>query len=466
MRRQVTCEQGTLEGLAVGDPSITAFRGVPFAAPPVGPLRWRPPQSPAPWQGVRCAFDDAPACLQPIPGASNPFYDKEWGMDPAIPLDEDCLYLNIWTPALRGSGADARLTGEPLPVMVWIHGGAYQCGCAMEKEFDGTALARQGVVVVSVAYRLNVFGFFSHRWLQEEAEEGAPYANFGWLDQQAALRWVRRNITVFGGDPTRICVFGQSAGAASVLAQCCAPGNAGLFSRAIMQSGAGLGYFNATLCSLESAQSTGARLMRRLGVENLDEARAVDAQTLFEGASRLEAPEGVDHAAWPMMVNWVPCVDGVFMPRQERDLILDGQTKNIDLVVGDTQDEFMVSDGQGHQVRAGREGNRRLIAAWQHGGGRAPYYYHFDVPMPGDDAGSFHSSDLWFVFGTLGSCWRPMRGCHVELSQCMSRYWTRFAAMGDPSGPGLVHWDRTDMHGDRFLHLGFPVEMRSGHRGA
>ena len=154
MRRQVTCEQGTLEGLAVGDPSITAFRGVPFAAPPVGPLRWRPPQPPAPWQGVRCAFDDAPACLQPIPGASNPFYDKEWGMDPAIPLDEDCLYLNIWTPALRGSGADARLTGEPLPVMVWIHGGAYQCGCAMEKEFDGTALARQGVVVVSVAYRL------------------------------------------------------------------------------------------------------------------------------------------------------------------------------------------------------------------------------------------------------------------------------------------------------------------------
>ncbi|MCB5513307.1 carboxylesterase family protein, partial [Erysipelatoclostridium ramosum] len=110
----------------------------------------------------------------------------------------------------------------------------------MEKEFDGTALARQGVVVVSVAYRLNVFGFFSHRWLQEKAEEGAPYANFGWLDQQAALRWVRRNITVFGGDPTRICVFGQSAGAASVLAQCCAPSNAGLFSRAIMQSGAGL----------------------------------------------------------------------------------------------------------------------------------------------------------------------------------------------------------------------------------
>ncbi len=103
-------------------------------------------------------------------------------MDPAIPLDEDCLYLNIWTPALRGSGADARLTGESLPVMVWIHGGAYQCGCAMEKEFDGTALARQGVVVVSVAYRLNVFGFFSHRWLQEKAEEGAPYANFGWLD--------------------------------------------------------------------------------------------------------------------------------------------------------------------------------------------------------------------------------------------------------------------------------------------
>ena len=142
--------------------------------------------------------------MQPTPGASDDFYDREWGTDPAVPMSEDCLYLNIWTPALRGYGADSMVASEKLPVMVWIYGGAYQCGGTFEKEFDGTHLAANGVVVVSVAYRLNAFGFMTHPLLHEEAVErgdGEPYANFGFLDQRAGIQWVKENIAKFGGDP-------------------------------------------------------------------------------------------------------------------------------------------------------------------------------------------------------------------------------------------------------------------------
>ena len=233
MKRQVIVAQGTVEGLAAEDQGITVFRGVPFAQPPVGSLRWRAPQPALPWDGVLQAFDFGPTAMQPTPGASDDFYDREWGTDPAVPMSEDCLYLNIWTPALRGYGADSMVASEKLPVMVWIYGGAYQCGGTFEKEFDGTHLAANGVVVVSVAYRLNAFGFMTHPLLHEEAVErgdGEPYANFGFLDQRAGIQWVKENIAKFGGDPENITVFGQSAGAASVLAQICSPMNHGLFS--------------------------------------------------------------------------------------------------------------------------------------------------------------------------------------------------------------------------------------------
>ena len=206
-------------------------------------------------------------------------------------MSEDCLYLNIWTPALRGYGADSMVASEKLPVMVWIYGGAYQCGGTFEKEFDGTHLAANGVVVVSVAYRLNAFGFMTHPLLHEEAVErgdGEPYANFGFLDQRAGIQWVKENIAKFGGDPENITVFGQSAGAASVLAQICSPMNHGLFQKAIMQSGAGLGHFNARQDTLEHAQANGIRLFEALGVSTLEQARAIPARTVF-GSRRVPA---------------------------------------------------------------------------------------------------------------------------------------------------------------------------------
>ncbi|MBW3083483.1 carboxylesterase/lipase family protein [Bifidobacterium phasiani] len=469
MLRTVRTSLGWVEGIAAPEPEITVFRGIPFAAPPVGDLRWRAPRPAEPWTGTLTAHDFAPACPQPTPGDSNAFYDREWGTDPAIALDEDCLYLNVWTPALRGRGPDARVAADrPLPVMVWIHGGAYQTGCTAEKEFDGSALARRGVVVVSVAYRLNVFGFLAHNRLREESlarGDGEPYANFGLLDQRAGIRWVRGNIAAFGGDPENITVFGQSAGAGGVLAQICSPTNRGLFGRAIMQSGAGLGMFNRRQQSFEDGHRTAERLFAALGVPSLDAARQVPAAELLAAAEALPVlPESDREGDWPMMVNWTPCVDGRFLTDQFARTIARGDQNEVEIMLGNTTGEFMEADTAGTPLPAGEVGNLKLIAEWIRSGRKAPYYYRFDVTMPGDDAGAFHSSELWFSFGTLDTCWRPFVGWHYDLSRRMIAYWTNFAATGDPNGPDtdgtpLPEWTRYAPFGDDAMRLGRRTRM-------
>lgn len=297
--------------------------------------------------------------------------------------------------------------------MVWIHGGAYQTGCTAEKEFDGSALARRGVVVVSVGYRLNGSAS-SHNRLREEAEarhDDEPYANFGFLDQRAGIRWVVKNIAAFGGDPENITIFGQSAGAGSVLAQICSPLNRGLFQRAIMQSGAGLGMFNRHQQSLEDGHRTAERLFEALGVSSLDEARQVPAAELLAAAEALPVPpESGREGDWSMMVNWVPCVDGRFITDQYARTIARGEQNEVEILLGNTTGEFMETDADGTLLPAGEVGNLKLIAEWIRSGRKAPYYYRFDVAMPGDDAGAFHSSELWFSFGTLATCWRPFVG--------------------------------------------------------
>lgn len=469
MLRTVQTALGPVEGLAAPEPEITVFRGIPFAAPPVGDRRWRAPRPVEPWPGTLAAYDFAPACPQPTPGGSNEFYDREWGTDPAIELNEDCLYLNIWTPALRGNRRDTRVVADhPLPVMVWIHGGAYQTGCTAEKEFDGSALARRGVVVVSVGYRLNVFGFLAHNRLREEAEarhDDEPYANFGFLDQRAGIRWVVKNIAAFGGDPENITIFGQSAGASSVLAQICSPLNRGLFQRAIMQSGAGLGMFNRHQQSLEDGHRTAERLFEALGVSSLDEARQVPAAELLAAAEALPVPpESGREGDWSMMVNWVPCVDGRFITDQYARTIARGEQNEVEILLGNTTGEFMETDADGTLLPAGEVGNLKLIAEWIRSGRKAPYYYRFDVTMPGDDAGAFHSSELWFSFGTLATCWRPFVGWHYDLSRRMVAYWTNFAATGDPNGPDadgtpLPEWTRYAPFGDDAMRLGHRTRM-------
>lgn len=469
--RQVRTALGVVEGLAEEEPWITSFKGVPFAKPPVGGLRWRAPQPAEAWDGVLAAHAFAPKAMQPN-DPPDTFYGHEWGIEPDTPVSEDCLYLNIWTPALRGVGSsthlaaakemadlpsDRRLMAAPdgpgLPVMVWIYGGGYQNGGTCEKEFDGTELARHGVLVVSVAYRVNVFGFFAHPDL-DPARDGA---NLGFLDQRMALAWVREHIADFGGDPDNVTIFGQSAGASSVLTQVCSPASRGLFRRAIMQSGEGVLGFNRHVEGLEYRRAIGERFLRSLGADSVEAARRIPADELLEAAWNFPAPEGIDPTGkWLPWLSWSPCVDGVTLTGQYADLLRAGAGRGIDLLFGNTTGEFVVRNEAGIEYPEGEAGNLAMARAWMEGAPEArPYCYRFDVAMPGDDAGAFHSSDLWFTFGTLDKCWRPFAGWHHDLARAMNGWWANFAACGDPNGTGecagsdgqgrtLPHWDAYD----------------------
>ena len=232
MLRKVTVETGIVQGIPAANPRVTVFKGIPFAVPPVGNLRWRAPQPAKPWAGILKADTFAPIAMQETPGLNpDAFFSKEWHVDSEIPMSEDCLYLNIWTPAKTGN--------EKLPVMIWIFGGGMVGGYTSEMEFDGERIARRDVVLVSINYRVNGFGFLSHPELTAENLEHTS-GNYGLLDQCAGIQWVKRNITNFGGDPEKITIFGQSAGGRSVICQVSSPLTKGLFAGAIAQSGGGM----------------------------------------------------------------------------------------------------------------------------------------------------------------------------------------------------------------------------------
>ena len=470
MLRRVKTENGWVRGIEAADPRITAFKGIPFAAPPTGENRWRAPQPASDWEGERECFRFAPISMQDTPGVGDGLYDREWHVDPEIEMSEDCLYLNIWT--------NAKSPDEKLPVLVWYFGGGLQWGYTAEMEFDGERIARRGIVVVSVNYRINVFGFLAHPELTREQPD-AP-ANFGSLDQQAGLLWVRRNIAAFGGDPDNITIAGQSAGGGSVLSQMAAPSNRGLFKRAIIESAmirspygrGGIG----NPASLGNAEANGERFFEFLGVKTLSEARALDAVYI----KHKYAEYAGSHP------RFFTVDDGIFNVGDPLSLYCAGKCAEVDVMAGNTADEFlsfihaeskeelrskaeelfgdlaekflalpeaMATDGRGNYAFvSGIECTAKALFERASAGGIAKrqYYYSFDVPMPGDDApGSFHSCDLWFFFETLAKCHRPFTGKYYDLSRQMCNYWCNFIRSGDPNGVDIdgtemVRWEEYD----------------------
>lgn len=454
MLRETVVEGGALRGVACGWPSITAYYGIPYAAPPVGELRWRPPRRPAAWEGVRDCARPSARCPQLGVGRGS-FYEKEF-YPTEEPMNEDCLYLNVWTPA--------QSTDEKLPVIFWVHGGVFLTGYGHSAHFDGESFARQGVILVTINYRLNIFGWLVHPELSAESERGVS-GNWGLLDQIAALEWTRRNIAAFGGDPDRITVAGQSAGAMSIQTLLTTPLTKGMISGAIMQSAGGVTPMpDMRYPSLAEAQAEAD--LSLLGVSSIKEARALSWQELLERWKAVRHSPG-------LLVK--PVEDGWVLPASLDEMAAAGDYRHVPCIIGYTSDEGIPAGRSFDQWKAlliaeygekgaeefaaltgGREGFedycrrhftvhcRAAAEAWallrERQGTGDTYLYCFDRKLPGDEMGAFHAADLWYVFKTLGRSWRPWTGADYELADACSTYWAGFAKTGTPQGKRLPEW--------------------------
>ncbi len=435
-------ESGLLAGVNEGD--VEAFLGIPYAEPPEGSLRWRPPRSPAPWAGTRAADHFSASCMQRRRSAGP--WTPEYR--PVGPLGEDCLAINVWTPA--------RTATERLAVMVWIHGGSFKSGSASTPIFDGRKLAARGIIVVTLNYRLGVLGFLAHPQLSAESAQRVS-GNYGLMDIIAALGWVQRNIAAFGGDAQRVTLAGQSAGAYAVDLLEASPDAAALFQQAITESGsAGR---DIRWRSLNEAQIRGVRYLQALGRSSIDALRRVPA-------SRLYAPDSRGEAAPDR--SFPPIVDGVTIPGEGAVDIAD-----IAALCGFNADEH--GSLRASMNRSGRlaasKGARAVLVEWgrrRSARSSTPLYlYLYDHAEPGPDSatwGAFHGAELPYVFDTLDAAPdRPFVAVDREIAERMAGYWVNFVKTGTPNGRGLPQWPPFDAAapavmeiGDRFATLSSP----------
>jgi len=424
----VAIDSGKVEGAV--DAGVASWKGIPFAAPPVGALRWRAPRSAAAWTGVRPALAYGHDCMQlPFPSDAAPL-----GTPPA----EDCLYMNVWRPA--GATAAARL-----PVVVWIYGGGFVNGGSSPPTYAGAALARQGVVLVSFNYRLGRFGFFAHPQLTRQANEaGEPVGNYGYMDQLAALRWVKRNVAAFGGDASNVTIVGESAGGMSVNALLTSPMAQGLFAKAVVLSGGDGKPGGATLAAAEAA---GVNFGAAKGVagadpQALDRLRALPADTIVDGLNLARlAPQDP-----PTYVG--PFADGR-LAVDAGAAFASGQFAKVPVMIGATSADI---GGKTGFMLAGARGLAGRIAA--HGVPVYAYRFSYAADSIGTP-GAQHASDIPYFFATVDVKYgKDATPKDVAMGRAMSAYLVNFAKKGDPNGGGLAAWPRYDAGRDVLMDFG------------
>lgn len=449
----VPVESGLISGIYNNDSSVMMFKGVPFAAPPVGNLRWKAPEAVAPWKGVKKCDHFSASAMQNKP-APLMMWSKEF-MAPESPLSEDCLYLNVWT--------GAKSSDEKRPVIVWIHGGAFTGGSGSVPLYDGEEMAKKGVVFVTINYRVGVFGFLAHPELSKESPAHVS-GNYGILDQIAALKWVKKNIQAFGGDTTSITIDGQSAGAFSVNALMVSPLAKGLFHRAIAQSGGMFDAENSRNTDLKTAEENGVKISERLKAGTLSDLRKMPAEDLQKADIRTGIV--IDHYV-------IAPVYETFVNSQQNDVpLLTGwnadEINNNETVLakdfkaqakasfGEQTDDFLKVFPAQNDEQATQSARQfaALRFGWQNYcwaamqtkyGKHAAYLYYFNHVPPGlPNYGAFHSAEFGYALKTLKYWDRPFTESDYKLSDIMSSYWVNFAATGNPNGPGLPEWPAFD----------------------
>ncbi len=489
----VQIDGGWIVGIAVGTEPMRVFKGIPYAAPPVQALRWKPPQPVKPWPGVRDCTAFGP--VSPQPDTLSRLYNT-----PFEKFSEDCLYLNVWTPAKRA--------GENLPVMFWIHGGGNIMGGGSTPGYDGERLARRGVVVVTINYRLGPFGFFAHPLLSEESGRGVS-GNYGLLDQIAALQWVQKNIRTFGGDPARITVFGESAGGQDICCLMASPLAKGLFHRAIAESGHAFGpmrNLRETRYNQESMEKQGERIARGLGCAGEPDPpaamRRLSAEKIMEIAKPTLGTGGEEG------YRFNPVVDGWVIPDEIALIFREGKQHDVPLIVGANANEgaiFMINSKvktieeyratlqtiygpfadqvfamyparQQSEIRKalgdslgdlGFIAGARTFARSMTTMKSKAYLYHFTMKPQGPLGtllGAYHGSEIAYVFGNLDLGQVPPNEKNRTLSEAMSAYWVQFAKTGDPNKPGLIRWPPYDVKEDRHIEFGETLKVGQGLR--
>jgi para-nitrobenzyl esterase len=462
----IRTDAGLVSGAAGTSADVRVFKGIPFAAPPVGNLRWRAPQPVTAWDGVRKADQFGPRCMQGGGGGGRQ------GGPPAQPMAEDCLYLNVWSAAAAAS--------ERRPVIVWSYGGAFTGGAGSLPQYDGEAMARKGVVFVTYNYRLGPFGFFAHPELTKESGQNAS-GNYGVMDLVAALTWVQKNIAAFGGDPSRVTLMGESAGGGLTQAVVASPQGKGLFIRAISQSAPVRIERMATLAQAEQA---GRDAAAKINAASLADLRSRSADEIQKG-----------------MPGGRPMVDGWYLPQDAWTLIMDGRHNDVDVLLGSNKDEgafpfFGVPSGDAAkftgQVRqrfgpqadaflklypagSDAESNASQLAAFRDevawnmrnwaaaqatSGRRKAYLFYFthEPPAPAGQTsrGASHTAEIPYTFNNPSPTWTA---ADRALADTMSSYWVNFAAKGDPNGSGLPTWPAyVPRTSERHMTFGAKVE--------
>jgi para-nitrobenzyl esterase len=496
----VAIDTGKIRGVVLGSAKdVLAYKGVPYAKPPVGDLRWREPQAAEKWDGVRDCSKFGNAC----PQREDSFTNSIPQMKLNAPMNEDCLYLNVWSPAKLPAG-------EKLPVLVWVHGGGYVTGAASQPLYDGEALARRGAIVVSMNYRLGPLGFLAHPALTKESEHHAS-GNYGILDQIEALRWVKRNIAALGGDPERVTVFGESAGGGSVVCLMASPLARGLFHGAIVQSGAAsLARLHEGSGNRPSAERMGVELIEKCGLAGATEAaplRKLDVAVLLKTFPTLEVGAVRQVQFRPIGGGLVaPIVDGYAIPDEPNAIFAAGKESPVPLIIGHTRDEMSlflyatpmpktVADYQ-HKIDetfgagsdlaslypakddktikdacihlttdlAWSSPTRNLARLHAHNG-YPTYRYVFSrgtKQFPLTALGAHHGCELAYVFG-FGPQSKPDE-TEKKAVDLVQGYWLDFAAKGDPNGKGLPNWPKFAAGPDTLIEIEDGVAVREHYR--
>ena len=443
-------EGGKIQGVATETLGVFVYKGIPYAAPPIGELRWKEPQPVKPWEGVRMCDKFGHPGYQAVHYPVG--YATEWGYGDEAPASEDCLYLNVYTKAPGD-------VNKKLPVALWIHGGGYMEGWGTEPEFDGQEWAAKDVVLVTINYRLGIFGFMPYPALSEESPHHVS-GNYGILDQIQSLKWIKANIAQFGGDPDNVMIFGQSAGAGSVRTLCESPLTRGLFNKAVIMSGGGINVpakegeeakaavpdnkfftYNPTL---QEAEAETKKVMDWAGLTDLEKLRQAPTEILYTIGRMYNMVNKTD-----LFLMQRPIIDGYVSKKSFDEATRSGEIADVPYMIGFTLDD----------MGAMGPGIAEFCKVRESKGGKA-WAYQFARPLPDDGShpevterlkGAFHSSDLWFVFKSLKHCWRPWTQGDWDLSEKMLTAWTNFAKYGNPNGEQDGAWTPCTTESPQFM---------------